>query len=382
MNTTLRTLAILQNLMILQNWPAWCANAHFIDSENKNVLFKSRKGFELESAKVENPEENFCVQCVLSNNDYFEVPDSSKHPTLKNSPAAQGGVKFYSSIPLVLDGERLGSLCVIDHTPKSGLTEYQREIMRKLAAQLESQLASRKYLLEVMKKEQELELHQKELNNLIGTISHDIRQPLGSIMMATELVLKSKLNPTQQLHLYNIMDNAKFLEEYFEQALRFVRIEASPISDQNMLLQQQSTWSREYELRNVAEQPESPPRHKRFLIADDNDTMIKLMTTLLSRRGHHVTSVSDGCELLDVIRQKGLTCFDVILADEEMPKMKGSDAIKQIRDMESLSNIPVKIISTSGHADQSFVDFIKKCGASMLLNKPFRTNQFIDACEN
>jgi len=76
-----------------------------------------------------------------------------------------------------------------------------------------------------------------------------------------------------------------------------------------------------------------PVRHLRVLLADDDETNIKILREMLAHAGHEVTTVSNGLELgesLDAAADSGML-FDVAIVDFNMPEMTGTDAIKMYR---------------------------------------------------
>lgn len=62
----------------------------------------------------------------------------------------------------------------------------------------------------------------------------------------------------------------------------------------------------------------------RILLAEDNIINQKLVTQVLKKRGHVIDIASDGMEALLLFESNGgHDTYDVLLIDEEMPKMKG-----------------------------------------------------------
>ncbi|CAM3742179.1 GAF domain-containing protein [Mucilaginibacter galii] len=96
----------------------------FILSDNKFVANSGRS-------------ESFC-HYVLESDAVMVVPDAQVDIRLKNYAAVkkQAGIRFYAGAPLTThDGQRLGSLCVIDQKPGE-LTQLQMEMLKNLASQV------------------------------------------------------------------------------------------------------------------------------------------------------------------------------------------------------------------------------------------------------
>lgn len=76
----------------------------------------------------------FCNYTILSEH-IFEVADASIDPRFAHNPLVTGEphLRYYAGAPLIFDGVRLGSLCLIDFVPRDLLTPVQREILHSLA---------------------------------------------------------------------------------------------------------------------------------------------------------------------------------------------------------------------------------------------------------
>lgn len=80
----------------------------------------------------------------------------------------------------------------------------------------------------------------------------------------------------------------------------------------------------------------------RVLLAEDNQVNQKLASTMLQKRGHHVTVAGDGTEALELLRRGQ---FDLVLMDVHMPRMGGFEATAAIRAAErergNKSHLPI-----------------------------------------
>ncbi len=101
--------------------------------------FKSQVG--LEVAETER-DISFCGHAILED-DVFVVQDASKDPRFFDNPLVMGdpNICFYAGKPLVVHGEKVGTLCIIDTTPRK-LSDSENEILKDLAAMVEAELTS------------------------------------------------------------------------------------------------------------------------------------------------------------------------------------------------------------------------------------------------
>lgn len=76
----------------------------------------------------------FCNYTILSD-DVFEVVDAAIDPRFADNPLVieEPHIRYYAGAPLIYDGIRLGSLCLIDFEPRDPLTVAQRHVLQELA---------------------------------------------------------------------------------------------------------------------------------------------------------------------------------------------------------------------------------------------------------
>jgi GAF domain-containing protein len=100
--------------------------------------FKSCGGVDLR----ETPREiSFCAHAILYD-DMLVVENASKDERFRDNPivAQNRKVRFYAGCPLVVNGYRIGTVCVIDMKART-FSEEDREILRDLARLAEQKLA-------------------------------------------------------------------------------------------------------------------------------------------------------------------------------------------------------------------------------------------------
>ena len=107
--------------------------------------FKARRGFD----RTETPREHaFCAHTILGTAPLV-VPDAQRDPRFADNPyVTEGpGIRFYAGAPLRSpDGHALGSLCVVDWTPRE-FTEAQGRTLEALARQASALLEWRRTML-------------------------------------------------------------------------------------------------------------------------------------------------------------------------------------------------------------------------------------------
>jgi EAL domain-containing protein (putative c-di-GMP-specific phosphodiesterase class I)/DNA-binding response OmpR family regulator len=103
-----------------------------------------------------------------------------------------------------------------------------------------------------------------------------------------------------------------------------------------------------------------------ILIADDEPTNRLVAKLALSKEGYKIIEAVNGIEAINLANKYHP---DVILMDAMMPEMDGFDAIKNIKQTDELSNIPILMITALDSKEDKVKAF--KSGANDYLSKPF-----------
>lgn len=157
----------------------------FLD-EDRN-WFKSHYGTDLS----ESPRDvSFCQHAIAQTEDILVIEDLSNDSRFSNNPLVHidPKVNFYAGAPLVSkEGYSLGTVCVLG-MEKQTLTEKQQKALTLLSKRVMMMLELRRTNLDLETMKVELELKNKDLEQFAMLVSHDIKSPLTSIILANEML--------------------------------------------------------------------------------------------------------------------------------------------------------------------------------------------------
>ena len=105
----------------------------------------------------------------------------------------------------------------------------------------------------------------------------------------------------------------------------------------------------------------------RILVADDDLWILRMIATVLERRGHQVTLASDGEEALN---HALASPPDLVITDVNMPRMDGWEMISAMRNQDDLKEVPVIILSEVQDEDSRVRGY--RLGVEDYVAKPFR----------
>jgi DNA-binding response OmpR family regulator len=108
----------------------------------------------------------------------------------------------------------------------------------------------------------------------------------------------------------------------------------------------------------------------RILVVDDDTWILKMVTTVLAKRGHEIHVAKNGVEGL--ARAKEITP-DLIITDIMMPQMDGWDLVRNIRSTPGISMVPVIFLTALSDDEDRIQGF--RLGADDYLAKPFRFDE-------
>ena len=112
---------------------------------------------------------------------------------------------------------------------------------------------------------------------------------------------------------------------------------------------------------------------KKALIAEDNPALSGVVRFNLQRAGFEVTVTRNGREALEAARG---TTFDVVLTDQQMPEMTGTELVKKLRSTREYKETPIIMLTAKG-LELDIDDLRDSLGVSAALPKPFSPAELI-----
>ncbi|WP_298272527.1 response regulator [Geobacter sp.] len=112
---------------------------------------------------------------------------------------------------------------------------------------------------------------------------------------------------------------------------------------------------------------------KKILIVEDEESLLKLESILLSSRGYAVTGVLNGMAALEQI---AVVKPDLVILDIMLPEMDGFEVCRRIKANPETSHIPIIMLT----AKKSSQDQKKglDAGAAAYVTKPFKSARIME----
>ncbi len=114
------------------------------------------------------------------------------------------------------------------------------------------------------------------------------------------------------------------------------------------------------------ETEQNPIGTENILLIDDEEVLADMGKIMLERLGYKVTSCTDSREALRIFQNQP-NHFDLIITDQTMPKITGSDLAKQM--LQLRPDIP--IILCTGYSSIISKGYTKSIGIKAFILKPF-----------
>ena len=113
-----------------------------------------------------------------------------------------------------------------------------------------------------------------------------------------------------------------------------------------------------------------------ILAVDDSPSMRKMVSFTLSGAGYKVVEAVDG---MDALEKAEAQQIDLVLADQNMPRLDGIGLTKKLREHPRFKNTPILILTTESSDQMKQAG--RAAGATGWLVKPFDPNKLIEVIQ-
>jgi two-component system chemotaxis response regulator CheY len=114
---------------------------------------------------------------------------------------------------------------------------------------------------------------------------------------------------------------------------------------------------------------------KTILAVDDSASLRQMVAFTLSRAGYTVLEAGDGQEAFEMAQAQSGP-IDMVLADQNMPRMDGLTLVKSLRATTQFKATPILILTTESSDAMKAAG--KAAGATGWMVKPFDPNKLIE----
>lgn len=178
-------------------------------------FYKSQTGFPAPLSVERQAEGRTFCHFTLDSDEMLVIDDTHADPVWRAVPTVGTlGVRAYVGVPLKLDGQTVGSFCVIDTQPRQWHSE-ELETLRQLAMSAGRELGLRSALAAASSDSQRSRALARSREEVVAVVAHDLRTPLQILQLSATL-LRRDASPAQEgvfVRMDKAMDAMKSLAE-------------------------------------------------------------------------------------------------------------------------------------------------------------------------
>ena len=114
---------------------------------------------------------------------------------------------------------------------------------------------------------------------------------------------------------------------------------------------------------------------RRILVVEDNPALALVAGFNLQRAGYQVTTACNGVEAWGLLGEEP---FDLVITDQQMPEMTGSELCEAMRDSEAHARIPVVLLTAKG-LELDVRRLKEELGVVRTFSKPYSPSELVEA---
>lgn len=114
----------------------------------------------------------------------------------------------------------------------------------------------------------------------------------------------------------------------------------------------------------------------KVLLVDDDKQILRSLSVYLELENYQVDTASNGFEAMEKIKANKP---EILVLDVMMPEMDGFEVLEKIKSEESLTDIPVIMLTAKGQDVDVLTGY--RMGASSYMTKPFNLNELVENIE-
>jgi len=112
---------------------------------------------------------------------------------------------------------------------------------------------------------------------------------------------------------------------------------------------------------------------KKILIVEDEESLLKLESILLSSKGYAVNGVMDGKAALEAVAANRP---DLIILDIMLPGIDGFEVCRRIKENSDTAGIPVLMLTAKKNSQD--MERGRQVGCDVYMTKPFKSAKVLD----
>jgi CheY-like chemotaxis protein len=213
------------------------------------------------------------------------------------------------------------------------------------------------------------------MQRFLASMSHQIRTPMTGLLGMIDFTLESDLRPDQLSQLKIARKAGKELVKVINEILGFTRLEAggrpvplAPVAPLRSAAPLAPVAAARTQLHpSGSKSGASWPPPLTVLIAEDDSTIMEVMTRLTGQAGHLVVVAGDGYEALSLWENERPY---LVLMDVEMPGLDGLEATRRIREREKEIGGQVPIYGLTAHVLNEDIERCLAAGMTGHIGKP------------